>query len=140
MIFYLPSLHSEYIDFVYFILSCEILKIKLLPARGNLFFYLSKYCNFLLYKIFSSSLQELFFTTKNELNLNTKFKVVWASFIGIEELIYIITKKATTFFKHCYSIKSDIIFFKQDQYGTLRLKNNKININHTKVFIIFAKT
>lgn len=112
--------------------------MKLLLAGERSFFPLTQFLLFLIIKnIFQILLNPLLISINN-FNLDTAFKIVLAGFIRLGNLTYLTNKEVNLLFKDLHLTKSDIIFFKQDQYAMLRLKRSKINANHTRVCIILT--
>lgn len=78
--------------------------------------------------------------TVTDVNIDTAFKVAWAGFMRLGELIYTAAdaKKAT--FAETGLTRSDISFAEGDQYAILRLKRSKADTEYTGVQIILAAT
>ncbi len=53
-------------------------------------------------------------------------------------MIYAVIKIASILFKYLYFTRLDVMFWKSDQYPTLRLKRNKTNTNYVAVLIMQA--
>lgn len=114
--------------------------IKLLLAGGRSFFFSTKS----LYLPITKNILQIFTFAPaiilNNFHLYTLFQVAWAGFIKPKQITYTIAKKATTLFHDLYLTRSDVIFFKKDEYATLKLKQSKTNTNHIKVLIMLIAT
>ena len=74
----------------------------------------------------------------SELNIDSTFKVVQASFIRIEELIYTAAEAKKAMFIDKDVIWSNILVVEGDLYAILCLKKSKINTEHTGMQIILC--
>ncbi len=75
-----------------------------------------------------------------DLNFNTAFKVAWAGFMKMGELIYTAAKAKKATFAKTGLTRLDISFAEGDQYAILRLKRSKTDTKYTGVKIILAAT
>lgn len=73
-------------------------------------------------------------------NINIIFKIVWAGFLRLGEIIYTNTKLKKLAFADIHTTRSNISFIKSNQYAVLRLKRSKTDIKHSGVQIILAAT
>lgn len=76
----------------------------------------------------------------DELNIDTAFKVAWAGFLRLGEIMYTGTEFKKASFSSTKVTRSDISFAKGNQYAVLRLKQSKTDTEHTGVQIILAAT
>ncbi len=67
-----------------------------------------------------------------DLNVDTAFKVAWAGFMRIGELIYTTAEAKKATFAETSLTKSDISFAESDQYAILRLKRSQTDTEHTE--------
>lgn len=74
------------------------------------------------------------------LKIDIAFKLVWTTFIKIENLIYMVAKVKNTIFTQTSFTKLDISFLKGNQYAILYLKQSQINTECTGMQIILVVT
>lgn len=73
-----------------------------------------------------------------KINIDIAFKVAWVGFLKLDEITYINAKAQAFAFVEIKLTCLDIIFADDNQHIILRLKQNKINFNHTRVKIVLA--
>jgi hypothetical protein len=78
--------------------------------------------------------------SRNDVNVNIAFKVAWAEFLRLGEIIYTRIDRKKVSFDRLNSTREDISFVENDQYAILRLKRSKIDLNHTEVQIMLIVT
>ncbi len=74
----------------------------------------------------------------NKLNLHIVFKVAWAGFMQLGEIIYTKAVKHYALFKNLHLTCFNITFSKNNQYTTLKLKWSKTDTTYTGVLAILA--
>ena len=67
-----------------------------------------------------------------DFNVDTAFKVAWAGFMRIGELIYTTAEAKKATFAETGLTKSDISFAESDQYAILHLKRSQTDTEHTE--------
>ncbi len=76
----------------------------------------------------------------DELNIDVAFKVAWAGFLSLGEIIYTSTDLKKASFSRTRVKRSDVSFAEGNQHTVLRLKQSKTDTEHTEVEIILAAT
>ena len=137
---YLSAIRSWHIDHEYSLQPFETLRMKLLLQGERSFFPAIKGTRLPITKANLCTITASPPTTLNELNLDTDFKVAWAGFMRLGEIIYTEAEKRNVSFEDLHLTRCDITFSENDQYATLRLKQSKTDTNHTGVLIMLAAT
>lgn len=73
-----------------------------------------------------------------DFNIDTAFKIVWVSFMQINELSYTVAEAKKSTFVDTNLTRSGISFVEGDQYAILHLKQSKTDIELTGAQIILA--
>ena len=114
----------------------EFSKIKFLLTNGKLFFAFIKFLQLVISKIiFQIPINQVSIFVIN-LILDINLIIALTRFIKLEKLTYTIIKIVNPLFKNFQLIRSDITFFKYDEWAILRLKYSKTNSNHIGILIL----
>lgn len=138
---YLSALRSWHVDHEYSLAPFETPRIKLLLQGGKSFFPSITATRLPITQVILTALTSFQIGNKNDLNLDTAFKVAWAGFLRLGELTYTdLDRSKNTSFKDLHLTRLDVRISEHNQYATLRLKRSKTDTNHTRVLIMLAAT
>lgn len=76
----------------------------------------------------------------DDYNIDTAFKIAWAGFLRLGEIIYTSAELKKANFVNTHATRSDVSFAEGNQYAVLRLKRSKTEIEHSGVQIILTAT
>ena len=133
---YLTKLKSYHIDKYLFLIAFDNSKFQRIIKKKRRFFPHFKRKRLfidrdLLIKIIAISFQSI-----DEINIDATFKIFWTKFLRLKKIFYIKIQQIKSIFANLHVIKQNVAFVENNQYVVLRLKRNKIDVNHIDVNII----
>lgn len=140
MFSYLSTLKSYHIDRHLSLKAFKTLHIVLIIKDGKRLFPKQKATHLSITKDILDQITGNKSVAINRLNIDTTFKIAWADFLRLREIMYTDTELKKISFLATKITRSNILFAKGNQYTFLCLKQSKTNIEYIDVQIILAVT
>jgi hypothetical protein len=138
---YLSGIRSYHIDHLYDLDVFDHPRLQKILREEKRMFSTIKANRLSITKNILQLITQYSISTIDDVNFDTTFKIAWAEFLRLDEIIYTafdLKKKAT--FIVIKTTRSDISFVENDQYAILRLKRSKTDVDHSGVQIMLAAT
>jgi hypothetical protein len=147
----LIELRSRHVDHRLFLHVFENSRLRLMIKEDKTIFSQIKRVRLLIIKemltkinifIFFESRDDIVISIafRNNVNVNIIFKIAWVEFLRLDKIIYTRIDRRKILFDRLNSTRENILFVENDQYAILRVKKNKIDLNHTRVQIMLIVT
>lgn len=137
---YLSALKSYHIDRYLSLEAFNTPRIALIIKGSKRLFFKQKATRLPITKPILKEITKYEPIDLDELNIDTAFKVAWAEFLRLGEIIYTGTELKKAAFARTKVTRSDFFFAEGNQYAILRLKQSKTDIEHTGLQIVLAAT
>jgi hypothetical protein len=133
---YLFDIRSYHVDYLYNLNVFDHSRLQKMLRKEKRMFLVTKATRLLIIKNILQLITQNFISFIDNINFDIAFKIAWARFLRLSEIIYISKKISKITFSKIKTTRSNISFAKDNQYVILRFKRSKTDVDHSEVQIM----